>query len=569
MARPRYQALGPLMSGEGSRAFLGLDLQGPEPQPVVLVWVDDRIVADPELFSRARKETEHATSLEHPNILRVHGIATLDEGIARAVEYGDGEPLRYVLNAVKHLPVPIAARVVADAAMGVHYAHLAGNDDGSPMVHGDLRPETMLLCFSGHCKVTGYGGLSVAPKETGGQRVLGRRTHVSPEQIIGGREAVAEQTDVYLLGITLYECLTGKVPFVDDSDFDLAVLSKALPPIDAPGVTDPLRKVIRVATAKRAGERFPTALAFKEALEEAAGPLPAHEEVAAYLANAWPEASEKRAARQREIDAGIAEAKATAPPPPAQTAPPAPAKVEAPRPIPLPPPAAPVARTIERPTYDEEEPSAPYRPPRRPKWLPAALIAAALVALVIWGLYRPSSAPAPVASAPVDAGVVLAAGKTAAPEPAEPEEPDLLTALPPKPVFQPFLELKVEPPVELTIDGQPVGRAPFSGPLSAGRHTIGLVDKSLGISTTRVVTVSATKKTEHAIYLSKGFVSVSAPDGAIITINGTRIGKAPLSKDVELYEGRHHLVVTVGKAKWQQRFNLAAGERAYWNVETE
>src|SRR5690606_40989819 len=56
--------------------------------------------------------------------------------------------------------------VVADAAMGIHYAHLAGNDDGTPLVHGDIRPETLMVSFGGVCQVTGYGALGVAPKES-------------------------------------------------------------------------------------------------------------------------------------------------------------------------------------------------------------------------------------------------------------------------------------------------------------------------------------------------------------------------------------------------------------------
>src|SRR4030043_235946 len=103
--------LGPLFSGEGSRAFLGLRIT-------------------------------------------------------------DGESLRRVLEVTKRLPGGLAARIAVDAALGVQYAHLGGNEDGTALVHGDLRPETLLVSYAGVTKVSGYGALTVAPKETGGKRVM-------------------------------------------------------------------------------------------------------------------------------------------------------------------------------------------------------------------------------------------------------------------------------------------------------------------------------------------------------------------------------------------------------------
>ncbi|MHB8874299.1 MAG: protein kinase domain-containing protein [Myxococcaceae bacterium] len=210
MRKLRYQALGPLLAGEGSRAFLGLEISNEsKARPVVLVWVPDEANKNPVLLGRIQRETEHAATLDHPNIVRVIGFVTLDEGHARVVEFADGESVRRILEVTHFLPPRFAAKIAADAAMGVHYAHVAGNDDGAPLLHGDLRPETLIVTFAGGCKASGYGALKVAPDDRGGKRVLGRRLHSAPEQVIGGREAMVPQTDVYLLGLTLYECLTG------------------------------------------------------------------------------------------------------------------------------------------------------------------------------------------------------------------------------------------------------------------------------------------------------------------------------------------------------------------------
>jgi eukaryotic-like serine/threonine-protein kinase len=91
MSQVRYQPLGPLLSGEGSRAFLGLALEeGAPPRPVVLIWAPQEVSQDADLTERLRRETERALVFEHPNILRVYGLVTLEQGLARVTEYADG-----------------------------------------------------------------------------------------------------------------------------------------------------------------------------------------------------------------------------------------------------------------------------------------------------------------------------------------------------------------------------------------------------------------------------------------------------------------------------------------------
>jgi len=307
MSSVRYQSLAPLHSGQGSRAFLGLVLEdGAPPRPVVLIWAPQEIAQSPDLTAKLSKETARALVFEHPNILRVYALAAQDGGLARVTEFADGEPLRRVLEASPRLPPPLAALVAADAATGLHYAHMAGNDDGSPLVHGDIRPETLMVSYAGVTKVTGYGALGVAPRERDGKRVRNRRAYSAPEQLLGGREAVNVQSDVFLLGLVLHECLSGKMPFKESADPDKAVLNRSLPPLpqDVPLKLD---AVVRKATAKRAYDRYPSALAFREALVEAVGTLPAHTSLEDFLAKHFPPESEARLSRRRVIEAGIAE----------------------------------------------------------------------------------------------------------------------------------------------------------------------------------------------------------------------------------------------------------------------
>ena len=131
----------------------------------------------------------------------------------------------------------------------------------------------------------------------------------------------------------------------------------------------------------------------------------------------------------------------------------------------------------------------------------------------------------------------------------------------------PRLELSVTPPVDVSIDGRRVGRSPLTVNLSPGKHKLTLVDASKGINLTRSVTVGRTGKVRQDITIGQGSVSVTAPAGAIIFMDGRQVGAAPVP-DFPVYEGSHRIMVTLGKAKWQQPFSLAGGETMTFNVET-
>ncbi|HEX8824583.1 MAG TPA: protein kinase, partial [Archangium sp.] len=299
--------LGPLLAGEGSRAFLGLALEeGAPPRPVVLVWAPPEVARDPDLSAGLQRETQRAAVLDHPNILRVHGLVPLDAGLARITEFADGESLRRLLEVRSRMPPAFAALIVSDVAMGIHYAHLAGNDDGTALVHGDLRPETVMVSFSGVCKVTGYGALSVAPRERNGRRVRNRRNYSAPEQLIGGREAMTARTDVFLLGVMLYECLSGRIPFQDAQDPDQAIINRPLPTL-TPDVPRPLAEVVQRATAKRANERYATALEFREAVVAAVQGLPSAETFSEFLSQLFPPDRDARATRRQMLEIGLAD----------------------------------------------------------------------------------------------------------------------------------------------------------------------------------------------------------------------------------------------------------------------
>jgi serine/threonine-protein kinase len=599
----RYQSLGPLLSGEGSRAFLGLSVsdQASEPPfPVVLIWFPKDILKDKARLDVALKETRRAAQIEHPNIVKVFGLTTQKEGLARVVEYANAESLRRVLEAAGRLPPDIAARVVADAATGVHYGHMAGNDDGTPLVHGDLRPQTLLVTYGGVTKVSGYGGLAAAPREVGGRRVPGRRHHCAPEQVLGGRNAINVQTDVYLLGLVLYECLTGKVPFEDEKSeqaFDQAVLNRPLPALPAT-IPEPLRAVVEKAMAKKAFDRYPTALAFREALEQAAQALVPTEEVGAFIGKLFPEDHPTRAARKRLVDRGLqsvasyaslpAEPADPAAPEPQQAplpampaVPPVVPRSAAPPPPPAPPPAAAPAPQPPAPAPVVPLFASSARQPSEGGARRAVLatVLGAVALAVAAGVLFVREKGWPGGMDPDLAATAGAADDAGAPDAGEPDagladggEPDggedagVDAGYDPDSGI-PALDLFVEPVVNVSLDGQPIGRTPLLyWPAPPGRRSLYLTGK--GVSVAKSVVIADAGITRHEIYLARGYITVNAPDGAEVSLDGRALGPAPL-KDVSVYEGSHRLVVTVNESRWEEAFNIAPNERLRFTVDFE
>ncbi len=610
MAEYRYHALAALPEG-GGRAYLGLAIiDDARAEPVVLVWVPEELAADIEKSEKVQRETERAALLEHPHIIRVYGFARLEQGLARVVEFADGENLRRVLKQSGSLPARLAARLIADAAQGVHYAHLAGNDDGTPLLHGDLRPETLLVSYGGSCKVSGYGASAFAKDAT----VRFRR--VAPEQLLGGRGAMNVQTDVYLLGATLFEIITGRAPFEDADNFEDAVLNRPLDLEKYPLIPDPLKPVISRALAKKAKDRFPSAHLFREALELAWPRLPDEAEVSRWLNDLFPDSTGARAERRQLIDAGIASyaraqwdrqaSQPTTQVPFPAVSPPAPRTKQA----------APVETRSEpatppAPVPADEERTIPEQPAPRSRGPLFAGIGALIAAAALGGYYLARSSVEPGAQlaaevvppvAITEAGAAAAAtadapdageaqaqadGADAGPGQAAAAEDSVLAELlqESQPGTEPAsaqagasvkpavaapakgtLALTVEPAVTVEVDGQPMGRSPLRVAVEPGRRRIRLLDRANGIDITRTVSVPSGGVANEQIYLQRGFLSITAPPGAVIEIDGKQVGTAPLKQDVQLYEGSHRIEVRVGGATWRDTFTVRPNQRVYFDV---
>ncbi len=231
--------------------------------PVALVRLAGKTVSDEKQIARLRLETEIATNLQHPNILRVVGLERLfdewDEGAwVRIVNFANGEPLTSILSSsafLSPLGPRFAARVIVDLCEAVGYAHSLY--PGNPIVHGGIRPGTLIVSFSGSTLVTGYGASALG-------------AHASTPQ-----EAASTATDIQAIGAVLYELLVGASPFGSGEDLEQAIIA----PVS--GLFGRLGAVASGALA----EQFATSELMQEAIVQAleAEALPTPSELAMFI----------------------------------------------------------------------------------------------------------------------------------------------------------------------------------------------------------------------------------------------------------------------------------------------
>jgi serine/threonine protein kinase len=183
---------------------------------------------DPTFRARFLAEAKHTAKLSHPGVALVYDFGELPESTPYLVmELVVGEPLSAMLRRRRALPPVVAADLVAQAADAVDVAHKAG------IIHRDLKPGNLLVTPEGRVKVTDFGiarAMAAAPLTRTGD-VIGTPHYLSPEQAEGRPATPA--SDVYALGVVLYECLTGQRPFDGDSPVAIVVahVSQPVPPL--------------------------------------------------------------------------------------------------------------------------------------------------------------------------------------------------------------------------------------------------------------------------------------------------------------------------------------------------
>ena len=261
----RYRLESKLGSGGMSTVYLAVDeTLGRH----VAVKVMHREISDqPDQLERFRREARAVAQLSHPNVVGVIDAGDDDGHPYIVFEYVPGHTLKRRVDELGRLPLDEAAAYAIEVGRGLAAAHAAR------LVHRDVKPQNVLIDSEGRAKVTDFGiarsleghGLTA----TG--RVLGTTDYVSPEQAMG-RDA-DPRTDIYALGVVLYEMLTGEVPFTAETQVGVAMkhVNEQMPDVQLrrPETSAALAAAVDRATAKEPADRYPDMNSFLRDLEGA------------------------------------------------------------------------------------------------------------------------------------------------------------------------------------------------------------------------------------------------------------------------------------------------------------
>ncbi len=228
---------------------------------------------DPELTRMFYDEASVAARIDDPHVCRVHDFGRQGDLLYLVMDELRGASLATVLAQRGRLPLWLAARIVAQAARGLHAAHELTDDRGRRLgvVHRDVSPQNVVLSYDGVAKVVDFGVARARGRlaSTAEGILKGKLAYMSPEQI--EELPLDRRSDVWGLGVILWETLAGERLFRRESHLDVvtAVLTADVPPIQArrPECPDALAAIVARALEEEPLRRFPTALALAEALE--------------------------------------------------------------------------------------------------------------------------------------------------------------------------------------------------------------------------------------------------------------------------------------------------------------
>lgn len=251
-----------------------------------------------EYEARFYQEAKAAGRLSHPNIVTIFDVGRSGDIAYIAMEFLQGRELRDILNDGKLLPVDQALDIVAQVATGLAYAH------DHDIVHRDVKPSNVMVGQDGHVKITDFGiaRMASAGVRTQTGMVLGSPKYMSPEQVTG--KVIDRRSDVFSLGVMLYEVLTGQPPFVGENVN--AIMYQTLNAIPAPpstlnpAVPDMLNFIVAKALAKDVDVRYQDAM-------ELANDLRACRDSLSRTAPASSRESYRHAAPEKRADASVTE----------------------------------------------------------------------------------------------------------------------------------------------------------------------------------------------------------------------------------------------------------------------
>ena len=252
----RYQLLERIGTGGMSDVFRARDLM--LERSVAIKVLHEKYSDDKAFQDRFTAEARAAANLSHPNIVTVHDFGYDHDQLFIVMEHIPGKDLKSILRQRGRYSIDEAIPLMVQACAGVGYAHRAG------LVHCDIKPHNFIVTPDNRLKVTDFGiarALSTIQPDERADVVWGSPQYFSPEQAVG--EAPSPSSDVYSLGIVLYEVLTGALPFTAPSSEELARLHLEMNPIPVseyiPDIPSTLEEIVMKVLAKEPAARYRTA----------------------------------------------------------------------------------------------------------------------------------------------------------------------------------------------------------------------------------------------------------------------------------------------------------------------
>lgn len=275
----KYRLVDRLAVGGMAEIFLAHE-SGPDgsEKPVVLKRIRPHLTKEASFVKMFLNEARLAAQLNHPNIVQIYDLGKMGESYFIAMEYIFGRDMRRIVPKSEELGIPFplvyALKIASSALAGLHYAHTKVDLYGNPLniVHRDVSPENIFVAFDGTVKVLDFGIAKATNAPTGETRageLRGKLSYMSPEQCLG--RPVDCRSDIFSLGVTLYEWLTGFKLFTGETD--IAVMrniteGKIYAPsyfkADIPG---PVEAILMRALERDRERRYQTAAEMQHAID--------------------------------------------------------------------------------------------------------------------------------------------------------------------------------------------------------------------------------------------------------------------------------------------------------------
>jgi serine/threonine-protein kinase len=306
----RYRVVDEIgVGGMASVHLARMDGPGGFQKWVAIKRIHPHLVEDDQFVDMFLDEARIAAGINHANVAQVFDLGKDDNTYWIAMEYLHGEPLREVMRRAEERRMRImpdlAARICADAADGLHAAHELRGKNGQllGLVHRDVTPHNLFLTYEGYTKVVDFGIAKVADRlsSTRAGTLKGKLAYMSPEQVRGAE--VDRTTDIFALGVVLWELTTNQRLFRMDTDLDTLEKVQAciVPPPSTiiPGYPPELEACVMKALSKRKQDRYATAREFSRALQSflmRSGSFCGPEEVGIFIRQVFADRIQKREA---------------------------------------------------------------------------------------------------------------------------------------------------------------------------------------------------------------------------------------------------------------------------------